>query len=1006
MLCGLLAGLSLAGQEKAQKTKNRKEAEKLVSLGDAALARGQALEALADFDEAGEAAPNDLAIAGRRAALRSKLVQQHVDAAEQAAIQGDLTAAKRELRAGLKIDPTNTVIAERLREMQWMQGDETLAGEKVKQSQLAGVPELHPQKGVKNFDVRGDTRTAYEEVALAFGVTVSFDPDLIARPVRLRVQNVDFKTAMQLLGDICGTFWRALDSDRIFVAADTTQKRREFAIQAEQTFVLPSAVETSDMTEILRALREISGATHIQVDLKTRSITVRDTPTGLKLAKELIEQMDRGRGELMLDIDMLEVDNNTARNLGITPPSGAQAISLSKADIQQLQQATTVQNLLTILQGILTAQGITTPATQFVPVGGGNSTFLLNLPSATANFSQALSLVRSGQRMLLRAQNGKPATFFLGTRFPVTLSLLSASLGGTAVGGSVTGTTFARTDFTVGQTPTGIVAEDFNNDLQKDLATANQGDSTISVLLNQGNGNFIQAPNSPFTLGANEQGPTGIASGTFRLTDATHLVQPADLVVANSTSNTVSVLLGNNDGTFSEAQGSPFSVGAQPRAVVVADFNQDGIPDFAVANTGDSSISIFQGKGDGTFVQFPGSPFQLPAGQQGPVAMVEGNFRDATTPGLAVVNVTSNNVSILEALGGTNFNGVFTEETGSPIGVGSLPVAIATGDVNADGFSDLAVVNQNDNSVSILANNGDGTFAEAEGSPLPTASLPSGVAIADFTADGLGDIAVTNNGVNTLGVYLGLGSGLFSQRLELSTAAGPTAVTATDLSGDGLPDVALTAHSTGTNQVTVLLDPTGIASSSVAQVPFPGSEYIDLGVKVEATPVMNGDDAVTLKLKLEIRSLAGSSFNGIPVITNRTLEQTVRLKQDETSVVSGLLDRQETKTLSGLPGLAQLPLGLGYAFGTRNNTGEDSQFLIMVTPRRLRLPERNTRTILAGPGNTFLGGTSSSPALRPEGFVPGQSPQQQPQQPEENSPEQPTTPQTPPEPQENRPPRG
>ena len=224
MLCCLLAALSLAGQEKAQKTENRKEAEKLVSLGDAALARGQELQALADFDKAGEAAPNDLAIAGRRAALRSKLVQQHVDAAEQAAIQGDLTAAKRELRAGLKIDPTNTVIAERLREMQWMQGDETLAGEKIKQSQLAGVPELHPQKGVKNFDVRGDTRTAYEEVALAFGVTVSFDPDLIARPVRLRVQNVDFKTAMQLLGDICGTFWRALDSDRIFVAADTTQK--------------------------------------------------------------------------------------------------------------------------------------------------------------------------------------------------------------------------------------------------------------------------------------------------------------------------------------------------------------------------------------------------------------------------------------------------------------------------------------------------------------------------------------------------------------------------------------------------------------------------------------------------------------------------------------------------------------------------------------------------------------------------------------------------------------
>jgi len=123
-------------------------------------------------------------------------------------------------------------------------------------------------------------------------------------------------------------------------------------------------------------------------------------------------------------------------------------------------------------------------------------------------------------------------------------------------------------------------------------------------------GNFTQL-NNAIALGTNETGPAAIASGVFRLTDVNHLTQPVDLVIANSTSNTVTVLLGNGDGTFVEAPGSPFTVGAQPRAVAIADFNGDGQLDFAVANSGDNSIPHFFGNGDGTFTPFPKSPFVL-----------------------------------------------------------------------------------------------------------------------------------------------------------------------------------------------------------------------------------------------------------------------------------------------------------------------------------------------------------------------------------------------------------
>src|SRR5256884_5845320 len=103
--------------------------------------------------------------------------------------------------------------------------------------------------------------------------------------------------------------------------------------------------------------------------------------------------------------------------------------------INQLRQANDLSALETLLAGIFggAATGGSTSISSLIPplvaVGGGRSTFLLTLPAAAADFSEALSLVQSGRQVLLRAQDGKPATFFVGERFPVTLSLLSGSLG-------------------------------------------------------------------------------------------------------------------------------------------------------------------------------------------------------------------------------------------------------------------------------------------------------------------------------------------------------------------------------------------------------------------------------------------------------------------------------------------------------------------------------------------------------------------------------------------------
>jgi len=149
------------------------------------------------------------------------------------------------------------------------------------------------------------------------------------------------------------------------------------------------------------------------------------------------------------------------------------------------------------------------------------------------------------------------------------------------------------------------------------------------------------------------------------------------------------------------------------------------------------------------------------------------------------------------------------------------------------------------------------------------------VAIADFTNDGIGDIAVTNQGVSTLGVYVGLGFGTYSPQLELSTPTGPQAVIRRALT----PPDYLTQRSRHI--------PAPVTSSACSrsfdifehrqrvQVPYPARIHRPR-TEDKSTPYVHGGNEVTLQMEFEIRSLAGSALNGIPVINNQTLNQTIR----------------------------------------------------------------------------------------------------------------------------------
>ncbi len=315
-------------------------------------------------------------------------------------------------------------------------------------------------------------------------------------------------------------------------------------------------------------------------------------------------------------------------------------------------------------------------------------------------------------------------------------------------------TAATNSPFVVGSSPYFIVAGDFNGDGVLDLATVNGNSNNVTVLLGNGSGGFAAATGSPFAVGSF---PVSLALGDFNGDGI------QDLAVSNFTDSTVTVLLGNGAGGFAAAAGSPFTTGTNPAGIVVDDFNGDGKQDLAVANYTSSNVTVLLGNGSGGFTAATNSPFAVGTN---PPSLVVDDFNGDGVPDLAVANFTDSTVTVLlgDGLGG------FVAPTGSPFAVGSDPFSIVAGDFNGDGIPDLATANDGSNNVTVLIGNGTGGFAAATGNAFVVGSAPDSVVAGDFNGDGLMDLAVANSGANSNNVTVLLG-GLAATSSVLTTTA-------------------------------------------------------------------------------------------------------------------------------------------------------------------------------------------------------------------------------------------
>jgi hypothetical protein len=331
---------------------------------------------------------------------------------------------------------------------------------------------------------------------------------------------------------------------------------------------------------------------------------------------------------------------------------------------------------------------------------------------------------------------------------------------------------FQKSDSYTVDDPSSIAVADFNGDGKLDMAVAIYEPSSVSILLGNGDGSF--QPAVSYAAAAN--------AGSIVAADFNHDGKP-DLVMTNLYLNAVSIMLGNGDGTFQPAV--TYSVVNNVSTLIVGDFNGDGNPDIATFEENEDSsgtISILLGNGDGTFqaasTLATGTTIHL---------LAAADFNGDGKLDLAACNQIPSTISIL--LG--NGNGTFRPSIDTAIGgyCGNLAVA----DLNGDGKPDLIVNNitleDHIASLSTMLGRGDGTFGPAHNF-TPALSDVWTMAVADFNGDGLVDVAVAGGVGDSVVLLLGKGNGAFDYP-SYFFSVGLDYMSVGDFNNDGKPDLAV-----------------------------------------------------------------------------------------------------------------------------------------------------------------------------------------------------------------------
>ena len=467
--------------------------------------RGAKAEAREDYDAAFEAyrqahlkKPGDMRYKVHYERLRFQAANAHVDRGRVLRQSGDAGGAATEFARALQIDPGNQVATQEMELTQKSSspggsqttgpqgqavspiGDEQTPRQKKTMSDIAtlGAPvELQPvDDDPITLHMVEDTKAIYQAIGKAAGLNVIFDPDYTSKRIPVDLTSVSLYDALRIVGTLSGTFWKPVTSNTIFVAQNNRTKRTDLDDLAVQTFYLTNVSQQNDANEILVALRNLlDPSLKIYLVASQNALILRATPSELILAEKLVNDLDRTKAEVVVDVAVLEVSRDKIRNLGITLPT---SFGLTPQYTNANVNNTTGTNSSSTSG---TNTSTTTSGLTLNTLGNLNATnFAVSLSGGTVNAMLSDSDTRILENPRIRATDGQHSTLKIGSKIPVATGSYSAGAAITTASlGVQTQFTYLDVGVNIDITPTVHYDHEVSLKMKVEVSTQN-GSVTIS----------------------------------------------------------------------------------------------------------------------------------------------------------------------------------------------------------------------------------------------------------------------------------------------------------------------------------------------------------------------------------------------------------------------------------------------------------------------------------------------------------------------------------------------
>ena len=405
--------------------------------------QGRKAESLQDYDAAYDYYQKALKVQPDNAEYQIKFNQArfeagafHVKQGMRLRERGDLQGAAGEFQHAAAIDPSSPIAEQELRKTAELLGERDRANEAAaerppdaNEHPLAALPpEIKPLSHAPiTLSMSNDAKIVYNTIGKLAGLTVIFDPDFPARRIPVELNNATLEQALDIVSLESKAFWKPVTENIIFVIPDQPQKRRDYEEQVVQTFYLSNTVQAQDITEIVTGLRQLLDLKRIQALNGQNAIIVRDTPDKLAIAKKMIDDIDKAKPEVVIQVQVLEARVDKMRNLGIAPGQ--------TASISIVPPGTT-----TTTSGTNTSGTSTSNSTNILTLKNlahlTGSDYSVTLPSFTANALLNDSTTKIIQNPEIRSVDGQPAKLRIGDKVPIATGSFQAGVGVGSTAGS------------------------------------------------------------------------------------------------------------------------------------------------------------------------------------------------------------------------------------------------------------------------------------------------------------------------------------------------------------------------------------------------------------------------------------------------------------------------------------------------------------------------------------------------------------------------------------------